>query len=66
MRRHTKGITKLSWMAFFIFFSIPKNILKYALHREMDHLKAFWNGFVWNIRHNATGERFKLSASQAK
>lgn len=61
MRRHTYGTTKLSWILFFIFFSIPKNSLKYLINRETDHLKAFWKGFLWNITHRRNGERLGLA-----
>lgn len=56
MRRHTNGFTKLSWMLFFVVFSIPKNSLAYLFKGEMDHLKAFWKGFLWNARHDAKGK----------
>jgi GT2 family glycosyltransferase len=48
MRRHTTGLTKISWILFFIFFSIPKNVFK--------------KGFTWNILHRSNGSRLKLSA----
>jgi len=62
MRRNTKGLTKVSWILFFLIFSIPKNISKYILKREIDQLKAFWKGFVWNITHLTNGEKIKLLA----
>jgi GT2 family glycosyltransferase len=62
MRRNTKGVTKLSWILFFLIFSIPKNIAGYILKREIDQLKAFWRGFVWNVTHHKNGDRIKLLA----
>jgi GT2 family glycosyltransferase len=56
MRRNTSGLTKVSWVLFFIFFSIPKNSLSFVLKRETAHLKAFWKGFLWNISHNSNGK----------
>jgi GT2 family glycosyltransferase len=56
MRRNTTGLTKVSWVLFFIFFSIPKNSLSFVLKRETEHLKAFWKGFLWNISHNSNGK----------
>ena len=56
MRRNTSGLTKVSWVLFFILFSIPKNSLSFALKRETEHLKAFWKGFLWNISHNSNGK----------
>ncbi len=56
MRRNTKGLPKLSWILFFVLFSIPKNSLVYLLKGETDQLNAFWKGLLWNFRHksNAT------------
>lgn len=56
MRRNTSGLMKLSWVLFFILFSIPKNSLSFVLKRETEHLKAFWRGFLWNISHNSNGK----------
>lgn len=56
MRRHTHGMTKISWVLFFIIFSIPKNSLIYVLKRETEHLKAFWRGFLWHTRHKSNGK----------
>jgi GT2 family glycosyltransferase len=55
MRRNTTGLVKLSWILFFIFFSIPKNSLAYAFKREGAHLKAFWKASLWNLTHSAGG-----------
>jgi len=57
MRRHTAGLKKLSWMLFFLLFSIPKNSISFILKNETTHLKAFWKGFLWNIIHRADGTR---------
>ena len=57
MRRHTRGATKLSWIIFFILFSIPKNSLMFMLKRETEHLRAFWRGCRWNISHSTNGTR---------
>jgi GT2 family glycosyltransferase len=62
MRRNTHGLMKISWMLFFVFFSIPKNSLGFVFKRETEHLKAFWKGFLWNIRHNSNGKPFTLSS----
>jgi GT2 family glycosyltransferase len=62
MRRHTRGMIKLSWILFFIFFSIPKNSFSFMINSETDHLKAFWRGFLWNIRHRSNGDPYSVSA----
>lgn len=51
MRRHTKGLSKLSSITFFLIFSIPKNTLSYLIKGEMKHVSAFWRGFLWNVTH---------------
>lgn len=60
MRRNTGGLRKLTWMLFFLFVSIPKNALTFALKRDMQHAKAFWQGLLWNITHLENGNRNKL------
>jgi len=60
MRRNTSGAKKLTWIFFFLLFSLPKNALTYLLKRETDHAKAFWKGLLWNITHLSNGQRMKL------
>jgi GT2 family glycosyltransferase len=62
MRRHTSGVTKVSWMLFFLLFSIPKNSLSFALKSETEHLRAFWKGFMWNMTHSSNGKKFRFSS----
>ena len=57
MRRHTQGLVKISWVLFFILFSIPKNSVKYLITNETDHLKAFWKGLLWHVNHKSNGKR---------
>jgi GT2 family glycosyltransferase len=61
MRRHTNGLPRISWMLFFLLFSIPKNSLTYLIRLETDHLKAFWKGFLWNIVHSVDGRSIDSS-----
>jgi GT2 family glycosyltransferase len=61
MRRHTSGVEKISWMIFFLVFSIPKNSISFLMRMEIDHLKAFWKGFFWNLTHRRDGKQFNLS-----
>lgn len=60
MRRNTTGLKKLTWMLFFIFFSLPKNALVFTLKRDMQHAKAFWKGLIWNFTHMENGKRLKF------
>ena len=49
LRRHTKGIHKLSWILFYMFLTIPKNVIKYSLRMEFYNLKAFLEAIYWNL-----------------
>lgn len=49
MRRHTRGFKKISWIAFFILFSIPKNLLTFAVKQDWNNLKEFLKGVKWNL-----------------
>lgn len=66
MRRNTAGLTKFSWMLFFLSFSLPKNAAIFALRRDGNHARAFWRGLVWNLVHTANGERLKSFMSTLK
>jgi GT2 family glycosyltransferase len=57
MRRNTKGLSKLSWILFFLTFSIPKNTAGYLLKMDIAQLKAFWKGFIWNATHLTNGKK---------
>jgi GT2 family glycosyltransferase len=57
MRRNTKGLTKISWVFFFLIFSIPKNTAGYIIKRDTAQLKAFWKGFIWNATHLTNGKK---------
>jgi GT2 family glycosyltransferase len=60
MRRNTAGFRKLTWILFFLLFSLPKNALMFTLKRDVNHAKAFWKGLAWNITHLNNGKKFKL------
>lgn len=60
MRRNTVGIRKLIWMMFFLFFSLPKNALKYTIGHDIAHAKAFWKALAWNATHLSNGNKVKL------
>lgn len=60
MRRNTTGITKASWLLFFVSVTLPKHFLTYLLKRDTEHLKAFWNALRWNLTHLSNGEKSKL------
>ncbi|MEX2230974.1 MAG: glycosyltransferase family 2 protein [Cyclobacteriaceae bacterium] len=60
MRRNTAGFKKLTWLLFFLLFTLPKNALMFTLQRDIEHAKAFWKGLLWNITHLNNGEKLKL------
>lgn len=62
MRRNTVGVKKITWILFFLFFSLPKNAIKYALQNDAEHARAFWRGLTWNVTHLTNGEKSKLFA----
>ncbi len=59
MRRNTSGLTKASWLLFFISVTLPKNFITYLLKRDIEHLRAFWNALRWNLTHLSNGEKLK-------
>lgn len=65
MRRHTRGVEKFSWMLFFVLFSIPKNSMMFLARNELAHLKAFWNGFTWNLSHHSDGSSVTLQQRES-
>ena len=51
MRRNVGPVALTAFTLYFIFFTIPKNSLLFAVRREWDHFKAFWRGIFWNLSH---------------
>lgn len=62
MRRNSSGLSKALAFMYFACFALPKNILSYLAHREIEHVKAFWRGCIWNLTHLSNGNKFKLFA----
>lgn len=60
MRRNTTGLQKLTWMFFFLLFTLPKNVMTYILKRDADHGKAFWKALIWNLTHLSNGQKVRL------
>ena len=40
------------FIAYFIFFTIPKNSLAFLFKRQTDHLMSFWKGIWWHFNNN--------------
>ncbi|SMG41922.1 hypothetical protein SAMN05661096_02837 [Marivirga sericea] len=51
LRRNTRGIQKVSWMLFIMFFTIPKNLILYIAKGDLKSLKSFCKGLYWNLIH---------------
>ena len=49
MRRNVKGLSFLVFSLYLIFVTIPKNTVFFLTKSEMDHLRAFWKGILWNF-----------------
>lgn len=60
MRRNTSGLEKMLWISFFIFISLPKNILSYVFRRDIPNGLAFWKGMIWNVTHQNDGNKSGL------
>lgn len=50
MRRNFSGFTKLIAWLYLLTVSLPKNILKYMVEKESEHLQAYLKGFFWNLK----------------
>lgn len=57
MRRNVSGINSFFWPFFLILISLPKNTISFIIKKEFDHLKAFYNGIVWNLTHLKNGAK---------
>ncbi len=49
MRRHHGGLSLFIFYLFLLFFTIPKNTLKFLIQGDFAHVKAFWRAILWNI-----------------
>ena len=56
MRRNTNAAQFLVFILFFIFFAMPKAIIKFLVSRQFKHLKAYVKGVSWNI----TGSKYSI------
>jgi len=54
LRRNTAGLKKLSWIIFYLFLTIPKNLINYLFARDFDNLRSFIRGVKWNITNKVT------------
>ncbi|MBS1745944.1 MAG: glycosyltransferase family 2 protein [Bacteroidetes bacterium] len=61
MRRNVTGLPFLGFALYYTFFTIPKNTISFLSKNEMDHLKAFWKGLLWNLS-NSNLKKIELCA----
>ena len=52
-RRNFKPFSLFISLVFQALISIPKNLLKFTIKREFEHLKAFWRAVSWNLTHSS-------------
>lgn len=51
VRRNMTTLQKIGFTFFFSFLTIPKNSLQMVLKKQTIHLKSFWSGIFWNLKH---------------
>lgn len=51
MRRNVALPNRIIFLLYLTLFTIPKNTLQFLLKREKEHLRAFWKGIMWNVKH---------------
>ncbi|MEC9486639.1 MAG: glycosyltransferase family 2 protein [Prosthecochloris sp.] len=57
MKRNRSRAQYLAFLLFFIFLSVPKNVLRLSRNREWDLLRAFGRGCRWHLeRHRLQGD----------
>jgi GT2 family glycosyltransferase len=60
MRRNSSGAHKIMAMLYFLFLALPKNLAAHLAQREVEHIKAFWRGCIWNLTHLPNGNKLRL------
>jgi GT2 family glycosyltransferase len=54
MRRNSRLSHFLVFIAYFIFFTIPKNTGTFLFKGQKEHLKSFWKGIFWHFNPRIT------------
>ncbi len=54
MRRNMKFLNYIVFLAYFTFFTIPKNTATFILKGQKKHLKSFWKGIFWQFNKKIT------------
>ncbi len=53
LRRNVSSLALVSSMLFFLFFALPKNLLQYAIRRDVANIRAFLKGVLWHFRNSS-------------
>lgn len=49
MRRNKTRLSYSVFLAFLVCFTVPKNVLKFIIKGERQHLSVFWKAITWNF-----------------
>jgi GT2 family glycosyltransferase len=49
MRRNTNAFQFMLFLLFYSVFAVPKNIIKYVRKGQLEHLRNFFRGLLWNV-----------------
>ncbi len=60
LRRNTFGFQKILMYLYYCIIAVPKNLLGYLLKKDWAHLKAFWQGFIWNFSNTSKDVHDKI------
>jgi len=52
IKRNTNGLNLVISFLFFVFVSVPKNIMFFLIRGKFAHAKSFLKGLLWSITHN--------------
>ena len=54
MRRNVSLPNFIIFLAWFVFFTIPKNTFTFFVKGQKDHLRSFWKGIMWQFNRTIT------------
>jgi GT2 family glycosyltransferase len=54
MRRNMALPNYIVFLAYFSFFTIPKNTATFLFKGQKQHLRSFWRGIMWHFNHKIT------------
>lgn len=54
MKRNMPPLNFFVFVSYFIFFTIPKNTIRFLFKGERDHLQSFWKGIMWHFNRKIT------------